>query len=169
MNSPEYGRLSGAVGGRQHIPDLILHIVACRILTSKDIFSYCLYFCVNNIPISIAYDLLRLNFTLTIQFEREFYNVFEYIDDNYPIKPYWFTYIVSRGGVYYLNGTKKVSRLGLNFDWCDLELIDEFFREEFEWQEFRLIWNPNYGTGGYMLWRYDRELPEGASWAVEGR
>lgn len=167
LASAEYGRLAGVVT-RQHIPDLILHIVACRILTTKDLFSYILYFVVNNINYSIAYDLLQLNFTFNNGLMREFDNIWEHVDNDWVSRPNWFTYNVNLGGVYYIDGRKKASRLGLNFDWCDLELVEEFYRREFEWQEFRLIWDPNFGdTGGYRLWRYDRELPDGASWAVE--
>lgn len=160
----EYGRLAGVVT-RQHIPDLILHIVACRFVNSKDLFSYVLYFVVNNISYAIAYDLILLNFTFTFAHYNEFDNLWEHLDGQWPMRPNWFTYFVSKGGVYYIDGRKKASRLGLNFDWCDLELLDEFFNEEFEWQEFRLIWDPTFG--GYRVWRYDRELPDGATWAVE--
>lgn len=145
-----------------------MHIVACRIINKKDIFSYVLYFVVNNISYEVAFNLLRLNFTFFHNLYSLFDNTWEHVDSQWFLRPDWFTYNVSLGGVYYINGRKKVSNNTINFDWCDLDLIYEFFNVEFEWQEFRLIWDPHYGhNGAYRLWRHDRQLPPDASWAVE--
>lgn len=164
MSSPQYGRLAGLVTP-QHIPSLILHIIACRILTEKDVFTYILYFVVNGIDIDVAISLLQLNFTLNVFLERRFYDIWEYVDEYWMMQPRWFTYFINRGGVYYINGEKKNSRPISLFDWCDLEVVNEFLTVEFDWDDYRLIWDSNFG--GYRLWRYDRLLPEGCVWAVE--
>lgn len=165
LDSAEYGRLRTLVGS-EHIPDLILHIVACRVLTDKDIFTYCLYFNVNSIDIVVAIDFLKLNPFYNLNIERKFYDTWEYCD-SFWFQPNWFTYIIAYGGVYYSDGRKKVSNpSNFKFGECDADLLFEF-NQEFEWSDFRLIWDPVFG--GHRLWRYDRELPEGAYFVANGR
>lgn len=164
IESDRYGRLVSLVGSK-HIPDVILHILGCRRILIKDLFTICLYFVINDLPFDLMYDLLELNPTFTIGHERELSNIWTNCQD-YLNHPNWFTYIISRGGVYYIDGRKKPSRPIL-FQDCDPALVHEFFDIDFEWEEERLIWDPNYGNGGgYRMWRYDRELPDGAHWAT---
>lgn len=164
IESSAYGRLTSLVGSK-NIPDLILHIIGCRILNEKDLFTVCLYFVVNGLPYDLMKELFDVNGTLSVRLDLQLTRIWQSCLD-FNEHPNWFTYVVSKGGVYYIDGRKKFTS-PLVFNECDPHLVHEFFNSDFEWEDFALIWDPSFGyNGGYRMWRRDRELPVDAYWAV---
>lgn len=124
LESPAWTRLVEFVT-LEHIPDVILHIITCRVLIEKDLFTLTIYAVWNSIPLNYIVDCLQVNPFMNIGKEIRMYDIAEYIDLRFAYSPHWFTYDISKGGVYYLSGQKKRSSGQFDFN-CDLDLMYEF-------------------------------------------
>lgn len=150
--------------GINNVPDLILHIAACRVLCKEDIFTFVLYHWWNRIPLEWGFSILENNPFYNGLLMYRFYDVYEYLEQYFHLHVHeYFTYDISRGGVYYLDGRKKVTYNRIDFDDCDVNLIYEFFYNDFEWHEYRLAYD-NYNN--IVQWRYNRPLPVGWQWVI---